>query len=454
MTAASAFAVCADRILTPAGWSHDAVLVSEGRVQGLIPRGEIPAALRVENFEGAELVPGVVDSHVHLNDPGRAEWEGFRTGTRAAAAGGITTVVDMPLNSIPVTTTRVALEAKRAAASQACWVDVAFWGGVIPGNQNELLPMVESGVVGFKAFMCHSGIDAFPASPPDVLRHALNVLAPTSVPLLVHAELDALAVSPEGDSSNHYLDFLRTRPPAMEVEAIRLLIQLLRETGGRAHIVHLSSADALPLIAQAKAEGLRLSVETCPHYLTFSAEDIPLGATEYKCAPPIRERENRERLWQGLSDGVIDFIACDHSPCTPALKLMESGDFLGAWGGISSLQFSVSAVWTEAHRRGFDVPTVWRWLAARTAAFCGLGDRKGCIAPGYDADLVAWRPAGQRTVQADFILHRHSLTPYLGRSLLGEVDATWVRGEYVYNRGELSVDPRGICITPGSATTI
>lgn len=442
----SMLAVCADRVLTPGGWREGAVLVVDGRIADVVPRTDIPAGCRVQEFPGADLLPGVVDSHVHLNEPGRTEWEGFRTGTQAAAAGGITTLVDMPLNSIPVTTTLAALREKRAAAQGGCWVDVGFWGGIVPGNLAELGPMVEAGALGFKAFMCHSGIDDFPASDREVLREALRVLAPLGVPLLVHAELDAFAPELPAGLVRDYHDFLRSRPPAMEVEAIALLIELLRETGGRAHIVHLSTAEALPLIARAKAEGLRLSVETCPHYLTFAAEEIPVGATEYKCAPPIRERANRELLWQGLAEGVIDFVACDHSPCTPGLKLLEQGDFAAAWGGIASLQFSVSAVWTEAQARGFAEPAVWNWLAARTAQFCGLGRRKGSIVPGYDADLVVWRSRVERTIHAGAILHRHPVTPYLGRALLGAVEATWVRGQPVYSERQLAAVPVGRCL--------
>ncbi|MEK7358257.1 MAG: allantoinase AllB, partial [Bdellovibrionota bacterium] len=307
------------------------------------------------------LMPGLVDTHVHINEPGRTEWEGFETATEAAAAGGITTVVDMPLNSIPATTTVAALRAKEESARGHCTIDYALWGGVVPGNAAELAPMVDAGAVGFKAFMCDSGVDEFPMSKEKDLRAAMPILAKKGVPLLVHAELEGSHPHLHGDP-RAYQTFLQSRPRTWEVDAIRMMIRLSRETGCHVHIVHLSAADALDEIKKARAEGVKISAETCPHYLYFAAEEIPPGATQFKCTPPIRERENRERLWQGLREGIIDFVVSDHSPCTPRLKKLEQGNFEEAWGGISGLQFSLSVVWTAMKDRGFGPETLCRWM--------------------------------------------------------------------------------------------
>lgn len=440
-------AILSRRILTPEGWRSGAVLVTGERIAAIRDAEEVPTDLPVYDVGDAVLTPGVVDTHVHLNEPGRTEWEGFACGTRAAAAGGITTLVDMPLNSIPVTTTLAGLQAKQAAAQDHCWVDVGLWGGVVPGNLEQLGPMAEAGVLGFKAFMCDSGIEEFPASSEVVLRAAMRELAPLGVPLLVHAELESAGPAAV-TASRDYATFLASRPAAMEVAAIAVLARLCLETGCRVHIVHLSAADALPVIAKAREVGAPLSVETCPHYLTFAAEEIPDGATEFKCIPPIREASNRERLWQALQEGVIDFVACDHSPCTPALKQRELGDFQAAWGGIASLQFSLMAVWTAAQARGIALPQVYDWLAARPAAFCRQGRRKGAIAPGLDADLVAWQPDVPVLVQADRLFHRHPTTPYLGRELRGRVDATWLRGRRIYHDGACVEHPIGRLLRP------
>ncbi len=375
------------------------------------------------------LLPALVDTHVHMNEPGRTAWEGLETATRAAAAGGITTVVDMPLNSDPVTTSLAALEAKRAATAGKLHVDVGFWGGVVPGNGAELAPMVEAGVFGFKCFTCPSGIDDFPAVSAADMRAAMHVLRPLGVPLLVHAELELEGTNPYADADpRSYLRYLHARPREWEDAAIAMTIALVRETGCRAHIVHLSSATALPLIRAAKDEGLPVSVETCPHYLCLTAEEVPDGATEYKCAPPIRDAANREALWAGLADGTIDFVISDHSPCVPTLKLPERGDFLEAWGGIASLQLGLPNIWTDARRRGRGIAEVVRWMSGGPAAFLGI---KRGITPGARADLVAFAPAADVTIRAEALLHRHTLTPYLGRQVTGEVRATWMRGERI-----------------------
>jgi len=388
------------------------------------------------------LAPGLVDSHVHVNEPGRTDWEGFSTATRAAAAGGVTTIVDMPLNCIPVTTTARALAIKLAAARPQLWIDAGFWGGVVPGNADDLAPLARAGVLGCKAFMVHSGIDEFPDADLETLRAAMPRLRDAGIPLLAHAELELDDVAPHGDP-RHYDTYLRSRPCAWEDAAIARLIQLCRETRCAVHVVHLSSADSLPQIRAAKAEGLPLTVETCAHYLCLRAEDVPDGATGYKCAPPIRDDANRTRLWQGLDDGTIDLVVTDHSPCTPARKDSGSGDFMDAWGGIASLQLGLPSVWTEARARGIALPRVVQWMSQRPAALAGLGDRKGRIAPGYDADLFAWAPEQMLRVTPESLRFRHKQSPYVGRDLYGEVRRTWLRGTIVYDAGRMTSAPHG-----------
>jgi allantoinase len=430
---AAELALCSRRIVLPDRVADGAVLIAQGRIIGLVPQEQAEAERVIDLGEWA-LLPGVVDTHAHLNEPGRTEWEGFVTGTAAAAAGGTTTVVDMPLNAIPPTTTVEALELKAAHAQGRCAVDHAFWGGLVPGNLAELEPMVRAGVCGFKAFLIDSGVEEFPKVERDELLAALPLLARLGVPLIAHAELDlgasGLDVSPK------YTDYLRSRPPAWEQAAIRLLIELAEQTSARVHIVHLSSADALPEIAAARARGVRLTVETCPHYLTFAAEEIPDGATEFKCAPPIREAANRERLWRGLAEGQIDLVVSDHSPCTPALKRREEGDFSAAWGGIASLQLSLCATWTglreRAARLGLTADAALvrlaQWTAGAPAALAGLDGAKGRIAVGSDADLVAFDPDARYILAPEMIHHRHKLTPYLGRTFHGRVEGTYLRG--------------------------
>jgi len=381
--------------------------------------------------------PGLVDCHVHINEPGRTDWEGFTTATRAAAAGGVTTLVDMPLNCIPVTTSEGALLTKRRECAGQLAVDVGFWGGVIPGNAGQLPGLARAGALGCKAFLIHSGIDEFPNATESDLRQAMPVLRGLGLPLLAHAELDLGTGA--ADAHAHadpraYGAYLASRPRAWEDAAIRLLIALCRETGCAVHIVHLSSASSLPALRAAKDEGLPITVETCPHYLCFDAEAIPDGATHFKCAPPIREHENRERLWKGLRDGVVDMIVTDHSPCTPELKKLDLGDFDAAWGGIASLQFGLPVVWTEARARGASIVDVSRWMSEAPARLAGLA-RKGAIEQGRDADFVVWRPEADFTVKKDCILHKNKVTPYEGQTLFGVVDATYLRGERAAARG-------------------
>jgi allantoinase len=369
-------------------------------------------------------MPGLVDSHVHVNEPGRTEWEGFATATRAAAAGGTTTIVDMPLNSLPPVTSVEALERKRAAAdASGSGVNVELWGGVIPGNTAQLRPMIERGARGFKCFLVHSGVDEFPNVDAAQLREAARELAPTGVPLLVHAELGEHLEAPQGDPADHDT-WLQSRPNEAEDEAIELLVEVCAETGARIHVVHLSSGSALQLLARARRDKLPLTAETTPHYLHFDAESIPHGHTEYKCAPPIRGRANRERLWHGLATGLIELVVSDHSPCTPELK---KGDFMSAWGGIASMQLVLPIVWTNAAPRGFTLEDLARWCSEKPAQLAGLAN-KGRIEVGADADLAVWSPEDSFTVTPDLILHRHKVTPYLGVDLQGVVKATWVAG--------------------------
>jgi allantoinase len=412
------------------------VLIEEGRIRALVSRpatATVPPDIPVEDLGTRVIAPGLVDCHVHVNEPGRTDWEGFATATRAAAAGGVTTIVDMPLNCLPVTTTRVALEEKKQVVGGQLHVDVGFWGGVIPGNAGDLAELAAGGALGCKAFLVHSGIDEFPPSTEADLRAAMPVLRDAGLPLLAHAELDVGGVPDPGGDPRAYAGYLRSRPAAWEDAAIALLIKLARETGCAVHIVHLSSAASLEQIARAKADGLRVTAETCPHYLCLESESVPDGATEYKCAPPIRDHENREALWRGLKDGVIDFVVSDHSPCTPALKMRERGAFADAWGGIASLQLGLPAVWTEASRRGHSLGEISNWMSAGPAALAGLGRRKGQIAPGFDADLVVWDPEAEFEVGAEQLHFRHKVSPYLGRRLMGRVEATFLRGRLAYD---------------------
>ena len=423
---------------------RDGVITAIGGWDGW---GDGPAEISLIDAGDAVVMPGLVDAHVHVNEPGRTAWEGYTTATRAAAAGGVTTIVDMPLNSIPPTTTRAGFAEKLAVAQGQCWVDVAFWGGVIPGNTSELKPLLENGVRGFKCFLIHSGVDEFPHVTTENLREAMPELARLNSVLLVHAELpgpiDDAAIELSGADPKDYETFLRSRPRESENQAIALMIKLCRETGARVHIVHHSSSDALPLLKTARDEGLPLTVETCPHYLTFAAEEIPDGATHYKCCPPVRERENREKLWQALADGTIDMVVSDHSPCTPDLKLRESGDFMEAWGGISTLQFGLPVLWTQASKRGFALRDITRWMSAAPAKLAGLDKFKGEIAPGYDADIVIWQPEKEFEVRTDLIHFKNKITPYTGMNLRGVVETTYVHGNKVFDTGEFAATPKG-----------
>ena len=450
----SEYIIVSRRVVTPEGLREAGVHVRSGVIVDVVDVGKIPAGIPAEDVGDLVLMPGLVDTHVHINEPGRKEWEGFVTATKAAAAGGVTTLVDMPLNSSPVTTTVEAFRQKITASSGKLFVDCGFYAGLIPGNTSELRQLVNAGVLGVKAFLADSGLDEFPKASEQDLRSAMGFIAESGLPLLVHAELaiDVKNPWPEASDGRSYQAYLASRPRKWEHDAIELMISLCREFNCRTHIVHLSSANELTGLEKARRSGLPLTVETCPHYLYFSAEEIKEGDTRSKCAPPIRERENRERLWDGLKRGVIDFIVSDHSPCPPEMKLLSEGNFRKAWGGIASLQFGLSIVWTAARGRGFSVADIAEWMSRRPAQLAGLQGRKGAIAPGYDADLVAWDPDGSFVVRAADIHHRHTITPYEGRELRGTIIATYLRGTKVFAKGKFSGDARGKVIVRENRT--
>jgi allantoinase len=434
------------RVLTTAGVAPREVGITDGRIVALEPLGNGLAGREViELADDETLIPGLVDSHVHVNEPGRTEWEGFASATRAAAAGGVTTIIDMPLNSIPPTVNVDALRVKRAAAETQSFVDVGFWGGAIPGNTGDLRALHDEGVFGFKCFLLHSGVDEFPHLDVDELEKDLAEISSFDGLMIVHAE-DSRAIdhapNPEGDV---YESFLHSRPRGAENVAIAEVIERARWTGARAHILHLSSSDALAMIATAKRDGVKLTVETCPHYLTLLAEEIPNGATAFKCCPPIREASNRELLWKGLEDGTIDCIVSDHSPSTVDLKDLENGDFGVAWGGVASLQLGLPIIWTEARRRGIPLERVVEWMGRKPAELARL-QRKGTLAPGYDADLAIFAADEAFVVDADKLYHKNHITPYQGKTLSGVVRRTFVRGTEV----DFS-EPKGQLIRRGTA---
>src|SRR5205809_306137 len=437
--------IAGKRVVTPEGIVAAAVVIADGRIVEVRDYSTASRGARTVDAGAAVVLPGVVDTHVHVNEPGRTEWEGFETATRAAAAGGVTTIVDMPLNSVPVTTTVDALVQKARAAAGRALVDYAFWGGVVPGNAEQLAPLARAGVLGFKCFLVASGIDECPPVSATDLRAAMSRLAELRLPLLVHAELPGpiarAAAAPAADA-RRYAGYLASRPRAAELDAIDLMLQLCGETGCRVHVVHLSAADALDRLRDGRRAGLPITVETCPHYLTFAAEDIPDGATACKCAPPIRERENRERLWRGLAEGTIGLVASDHSPAPAALKCLGQGDFFRAGGGVGSLGLALAATWTGARARGRDVADLARWLAELPARLAGLS-RKGRIAPGCDADLVVFDPNASFTVEPSRLRQRHPITPYAGMTLSGVVRQTFLRGTAVYDRGRFGSPPPG-----------
>jgi allantoinase len=431
------------RVVTAQGVRPAAVHVAGGvidRVAGYDDAAGNP----VVEVGDAVVLPGLVDTHVHVDDPGRADWEGFEHATRAAAAGGVTTMVDMPLNSLPPTTTVAGLEAKLAAAAGRCHVDTAFWGGIVPGNLGELPDLVAAGVLGCKAFLVDSGVEEFPRVGLAELEAAMGALRTAQAVTLVHAEAPgpiqaaAAAVERSGADRRRYRTWLDSRPDRAETEAVAAVAELAGRTGARAHVVHLSSAEALEPLRAARRAGARVSAETCPHYLSLAAEDIPDGATQHKCAPPVRGAANRERLWAALAEGTIATVASDHSPCPPDRKRLDDGDFLAAWGGIASLQLALPVVWTAARARGHTLVDLARWMSAAPARLAGLDGRKGAIAAGRDADLVVFDPDATFRVDPASLHHRHPVTPYAGRMLHGVVLETWLRGRTIHDRGRFA----------------
>jgi allantoinase len=440
----TAFVLRSTRVLTRDGIAPRALLVRDGRIARISAYDTRPAGIPEVNAGDDLVMPGLVDTHVHINEPGRTDWEGFATATRAAAAGGVTTLLDMPLNSIPATTTVEALRVKRDAARGQCSVDVGFLGGVVPGNAGELAALHLAGVAGFKCFLVPSGVPEFEHVTERDLREALPVLRQLGATLMAHAELPGpIDAAPAMESPRRYASYLASRPRAAENEAIALMIALAEEFGARVHIVHLSSSDAIPMIEAAQQRRVPVSVETCPHYLHFAAEEIADGATDFKCAPPIRERTNREALWRALGAGTVGMIVSDHSPCPGALKSRDTGGFGAAWGGITSLQLGLPIIWNGMRARGIPLERVAEWMCAAPARLAHLSHRKGAIAEGLDADLVVWRPEAEFTVRPAMLRQRHPYTAYLGARLPGVVVATYLRGECIYMNEGAPLAPLG-----------
>jgi allantoinase len=435
------------RVVMPDGVRPAALLVEGECIAEVVPREQVPPQADAKDFGDAAILPGLVDSHIHINDPGRADWEGFETATRAAAAGGYTVLVDMPLNCLPSTTRVAALEEKRKAAEGRCWVDWMAWGGVVSDNACEIQALAEAGVAGFKCFLIDPGLSGFTMVTEEQLRTALPEVAGTGLPLLVHAELpgpiELASAGLRGEDWSLYKTYLRSRPEEAELSAIELLLSLCREYRFHLHVVHLSASQAVPLLRTAHSEGLPVSVETCPHYLHLTAEAIPKGATLFKCAPPVRSRENCERLWQALREGTLDLVATDHSPCPPAMKRLAEGDFRSAWGGIASISLALPVMYTEATHRGFGLGDVARWMAEAPAKLAGCHMHKGRIAAGYDADFVVFDAENEFIASEDRLHYRHPVSPYLGEKLRGVVQATYLRGKPVFTEGKFPGEPAG-----------
>jgi allantoinase len=427
--------------------SPAAVHIQHGILIAVSQYDDVPSGSPIYDAGEDLVMPGIVDTHVHINDPGHTEWEGFTTATHAAAAGGVTTLIEMPLNSIPATTTAAAFREKLAAAAGKLWVDTGFWGGMVPGNLHELGPLWQEGVFGFKCFLVPSGVDEFLHVSEDDLGAAMPVLAKLGAALLAHSEdpfiIESASQAASKLPANKYSSWLASRPAEAETKAIELLVRLATASNTRLHIVHVSSSAALEVIRKFKATGILLTAETCPHYLTFAAAEVSDGATEFKCAPPIRESEHRDRLWAALGDGTLDFIASDHSPCPPQMKRKDTGDFFAAWGGIASLELALAAVWTSARSRGYPVGRLAEWLCRGPARFAGLSQRKGSIATGHDADLVIWNPEASLRVDPEKLHQRHKQTPYAHRDLHGVVKATFLRGRRIFDCGEFPAGPIG-----------
>ena len=437
----NSFALKSRRVVLPEGVREATIIIEAGIIKK-IGDYELDVTCPIEDVGHQVIMPGLVDTHVHINEPGRTDWEGFETATQAAAAGGITTLVDMPLNCIPVTTSRRALEEKLSALDNKLWVDCGFWGGVVPDSIDELDDLLSAGVLGVKSFLIDSGVDEFPNVSVEDLRRAMPIVAAHGLPYLIHAELpsaEALNASP----LRTYQDFVDSRPDKWELDAIKLIISEMAEPNCHMHIVHLSSAEALQCLDDAKKHGLNITVETCPHYLALASEDIDKNITLYKCCPPIRSGVNRDALWQGLRDGVIDFIVSDHSPCTANLKLIASEDIDGAWGGIAALQFGLSIVWTQAQARGFELKEISYLMSAATASFVGLDDKKGRIKEGLDADLIVFDEDRVYSISEESICHKNKFTPYVGKKVQGKVLRTYLRGQCIYADENFQGSPLG-----------
>jgi allantoinase len=441
-------AISGSNICTPEGIRAGVVLVKDGVIVDIVPQLPEEAISTEINIGKKVLMPGIIDPHVHINEPGRTDWEGFHTATRSAAAGGITTLVDMPLNAEPVTTTADAFDKKAAAAEGQLHVNCGFWGGIVPGNVPEIEKLINKGVLGFKAFLTHSGIDEFPNVSESDLHLAMPIIARHHLPLLVHCELTTNVQPAPVTNEQSYKNYLSSRPGQWEDDAIALMIRLCEQYQCRVHIVHLSSAGSIEQIKQARQKGLPLTVETAQHYLYFNAEEIPDAQTAYKCAPPIREKENNEQLWQALQDGIIDFVATDHSPAPPAMKEISSGNLMKAWGGIASLQLALPVLWTAARKRNIPVTSIAKWLCENPAVLPGLQKSKGRIAKGFDADFVVWDPDKSFRVTTEALHHKHKITPYSNQELYGVVEQTWLAGELIFEHENFPAPNKGKIIAP------
>jgi allantoinase len=446
-------AIRSKRVVTPEGVRSATVHIRNGVIIAIAEYDDLPSGKYVYDAGESVVMPGIVDTHVHINEPGRTEWEGFETATRAAAAGGVTTLIDMPLNSIPTTTTTAALKQKRAAAGKKCWVNVGFWGGVVPGNTGELRALHRAGVFGFKCFLVPSGVPEFDHVGEEDLRTAFPLLALLDLPLLVHAELpgpieEATKKVAASDPTFHST-WLKSRPAKAETEAIELMIRLAREFKARVHIVHVSSALSVPLIRFAKSVGVRITAETCPHYLEFASHNIHVGGTQFKCAPPIRDWQDKKALLMALGKGAIDFVVSDHSPSPPEMKCLNTGNFFEAWGGINSLQLGLPVVWTKLRRRNYTLNHLALWMCTGPARLAGLENRKGTISEGFDADIIVYNPEKKFTLVPEMLFTRHKVTPYAHHEYCGVVEATFLRGDMIYDRGRFLGKPQGELLRRG-----
>lgn len=438
-------AISSRHVFTQRKLQEAAVLFENGIITDIVSIKDIPTNCPHSNYGDLVIMPGLIDSHVHINEPGRTDWEGFNTATQAAAAGGITTVIDMPLNCIPVTTTLDAVNVKKACLKNQMWVDIGFHGGVIPDNECELNAMIDAGISTFKAFMIDSGVDEFPASDTATLEKAMPILAKAGATLLVHAELDSCGKEPEIIDESSYAEFLNSRPDTWEVEAIEEIIRLSAKHSCKIHIVHLSTAKALDLIQKAQQKGVKVTAETCPHYLTLSSESIPDGDGRFKCCPPIRNTCNQKALWQGLEKGIIDFIVSDHSPCTPALKRLEEQNLWQAWGGISSLQFGLSLIWNYLKSNNYSIESLVKWMCENPAKLVGIEHLKGQIKKGFQADFVIWDPNKEHTIDKKEILFKNKMSAYEQHKVFGVIEQTILAGEVIYdkNKENFTDKPKG-----------